>query len=66
LLREIHEDFELNYLSQDAAKSRFSKGREKEEEKCQIRTDFQRDRDRIIHSKAFRRMKHKTQVFISP
>ena len=66
LLREIHEDFELDYLSPSAAKSRFSKGRKREEEKCQIRTDFQRDRDRIIHAKAFRRMKHKTQVFISP
>ncbi len=66
MLREIHEEFELKYLKDSAAKSRFSKGRQRPEEKCQIRTDFQRDRDRIIHSKAFRRMKHKTQVFISP
>jgi dGTPase len=42
------------------------KGREKEEVKCDVRTDYQRDRDRIIYSKAFRRLKHKTQVFISP
>lgn len=43
-----------------------SKGRAKPERECDIRTCFQRDRDRIIHSKAFRRLKHKTQVFISP
>ncbi|HUW46484.1 MAG TPA: deoxyguanosinetriphosphate triphosphohydrolase, partial [Dehalococcoidia bacterium] len=46
-------------LSPYAAKSKFSRGRLKWEEPCPIRTSFQRDRDRIIYSKAFRRLKHK-------
>jgi len=53
-------------LSPYAVKSKFSRGRLKWEEPCPIRTSFQRDRDRIIYSKAFRRLKHKTQVFIAP
>lgn len=65
-IRERYEQFEIDYLSPHAAKSRFSKGREIPEESCEIRTEYQRDRDRIIHSKSFRRLKHKTQVFLSP
>lgn len=65
-IRNKLEEREELALSPYAKKSRESRGRLREEPECDIRPSFQHDRDRIIHSKSFRRLKHKTQVFLSP
>lgn len=65
-MRKDWQEIEKIYLAPYASHSYESKGRPQPEEECPIRTVWQRDRDRIIHSKSFRRLKHKTQVFINP
>jgi dGTPase len=64
--RERTEQIERETLSPRATLSSASKGREREEDPDRLRAAFQRDRDRIVHTKAFRRLKHKTQVFLAP
>ena len=65
-IRKMLEEQEAKNLSSRAQLSSKSKGRERKEEPSAIRTEYQRDRDRIIHCKSFRRLKHKTQVFLAP
>lgn len=65
-IRSAMEQWEEQYLSPYAAFSSRSRGRDVQEEECDIRPVYQRDRDRILHCKAFRRLKHKTQVFLTP
>nr|MBF0222919.1 deoxyguanosinetriphosphate triphosphohydrolase [Desulfobulbaceae bacterium] len=66
LIREKIEAAERKILSRHACLSSESRGRIRDEPPCSIRTVFQRDRDRIVYSKAFRRLKYKTQVFLAP
>jgi dGTPase len=65
-IREQTEEIERKILNHNACLSSESKGRKRNEREDDIRTCFQRDRDRIIHCKSFRRLKHKTQVFLAP
>ena len=64
--RQKQEEREYDILSPYACKAKDTMGRNFQEEPCQLRTAFQRDKDRIIHSKSFRRLMHKTQVFLAP
>lgn len=64
--KEIRYAMERDYLSPHAALSEKTRGRRRPEDPCPIRTDYQRDRDRILHCNSFRRLKHKTQVFLAP
>jgi dGTPase len=64
--REKREEFEKQMICEYGVRSEDSKGRVRQEPECETRTCFQRDVDRITHSKAFRRLKHKTQVFLLP
>lgn len=66
MLREQTEKWEKEWLSPYASHVSATRGRERAEEEDSVRTAYQRDRDRILHSKCFRRLKHKTQVFIAP
>ena len=66
LPREFHEQFETKYLCDTACLSSKTRGRERPAPLCDLRTEFQRDRDKIIHCNSFRRLKLKTQVFLSP
>jgi dGTPase len=63
---EAMREHEAAWLSPLAVRSYETRGRNLPEEECRLRTPFQRDRDRIVHSKAFRRLRHKTQVFVDP
>ena len=65
-IRESQEALELVTLSPYASFSAKTKGRDRQEPLCDIRPEYQRDRDRILHCKSFRRLKHKTQVFLTP
>ena len=65
-IREEQEKREHEYMSPYASFSDQSRGRDREEPQCDMRTVYQRDRDRILHCKSFRRLKHKTQVFLAP